>query len=121
LIAASSWFGFGAYVWLLSRVSAARLSSDAFVNPLVAVALGGLFLAEPLTLGLGQAAVLILSGWPCCSCPFGQLLSLGMFRAHDRFQTRSSLQLAASVASGRRARVLGFAGWTEPDDCEAPT
>ncbi|HKU40560.1 MAG TPA: EamA family transporter, partial [Polyangiales bacterium] len=62
LIVFSSWLGFGAYVWLLARVPAAQLSSYAFVNPLVAVLLGHLVLAEPLTCALGQAAIAILLG-----------------------------------------------------------
>lgn len=62
LIVFGSWLGFGSYVWLLQRVSPARLSTYAFVNPIVAVLLGAIVLDEPLTAGLGQAALLILGG-----------------------------------------------------------
>lgn len=62
LIVFGSWLGFGSYIWLLGNVSPAQLSTYAFVNPIVAVALGAVFLDEPVTPGLGIAALLILSG-----------------------------------------------------------
>jgi drug/metabolite transporter (DMT)-like permease len=40
LIAAGSLVGFSAYAWLLSRTSAARVATYAYVNPVVAVFLG---------------------------------------------------------------------------------
>ncbi len=62
LIIFGSWLGFGSYVWLLSHVSPARVSTYAYVNPIVAVMLGAAFLDEPLTAGLVQAGCLILLG-----------------------------------------------------------
>lgn len=62
LIVFGWWLGFGSYVWLLGRVTPAKLSTYANVNPIVAVILGAVFLDEPLTLGLLQATVLILGG-----------------------------------------------------------
>jgi drug/metabolite transporter (DMT)-like permease len=62
LIVFGSWLGFGSYVWLLGRVSPAQLSTYAYVNPIVAVALGATFLGEPVTSGLVQAGLLILGG-----------------------------------------------------------
>ncbi len=52
---------FGAYVWLLERVGATRISSHAYVNPLVAVALGVTVNDEPLHAGVVVAAVLIVA------------------------------------------------------------
>lgn len=62
LIVFGSWLGFGSYVWLLARVSPAQLSTYAYVNPIVAVILGAVFLDEPVTVGLLWAGVLILAG-----------------------------------------------------------
>ncbi len=52
--------GFGSYVFLLKHVSAARASTYAFVNPLVAVLLGSLVAGEALTRRTGLAALLIV-------------------------------------------------------------
>jgi drug/metabolite transporter (DMT)-like permease len=58
---ASSWLAFGylvvvgsavaysAYVWLLARAPISLVTTYAYVNPAVAVALGAVFLSEPLT------------------------------------------------------------------------
>jgi drug/metabolite transporter (DMT)-like permease len=60
LVVFGSLVAFGAYVWLLDRVGAARLSTHAYVNPLVAVVLGSLLNREPVTAGLVGATALIL-------------------------------------------------------------
>ena len=49
LIVAGSLLGFTAYVWLLARMPATRVASHAYVNPLVAVALGYFAAGEVLT------------------------------------------------------------------------
>ena len=41
-----SWVGFSAYIWLLNRVSTTKVSTYAYVNPVVAVFLGWLVLHE---------------------------------------------------------------------------
>lgn len=51
---------FGCYVWLLDTCPAERVATHAYVNPLVAVALGWLVAGEPLTAGVGLAALLIV-------------------------------------------------------------
>lgn len=60
LVVLGSIVAFGAYVWLLARVGPARLSTHAYVNPLVAVVLGVALNAEPVGAGLVAATVLIL-------------------------------------------------------------
>jgi drug/metabolite transporter (DMT)-like permease len=60
LVVFGSLVAFGAYVWLLDRVGAARLSTHAYVNPLVAVVLGSMLNREPVTAGLVGATALIL-------------------------------------------------------------
>lgn len=61
LIVGGSWVGFTAYVWLLGRMPATRVASHAYVNPLVAVALGYLVAGEELTLGMMLAASLVVA------------------------------------------------------------
>ena len=52
--------GYVAYIWLLHHVSATAASTYAFVNPVVAVALGALILGEPLNpLTLVAAALIV--------------------------------------------------------------
>jgi drug/metabolite transporter (DMT)-like permease len=53
--------GLVAYVWLLRQVSAAAVSTYAFVNPMVAVSLGGLVAGEPMGTEVFVAAALIIS------------------------------------------------------------
>jgi drug/metabolite transporter (DMT)-like permease len=49
-----------AYSWLLKHVDAARVSTTAFVNPVIAVVLGWLILSEPISLRTIAAVVLIV-------------------------------------------------------------
>jgi drug/metabolite transporter (DMT)-like permease len=60
LVIFGSLVAFGAYVWLLDRVGAARLSTHAYINPLVAVALGTMLNGEPIAARLVVATALIL-------------------------------------------------------------
>ncbi len=52
---------FGAYMWLLSTVPANQVATYAYVNPVVAVLLGGLFADEPLTPQTLIAAAVIVT------------------------------------------------------------
>lgn len=49
LVIAGSLLGFSAFVWLLGRMPATRVASHAYVNPVVAVALGYFFAGEVVT------------------------------------------------------------------------
>src|SRR3712207_9244118 len=49
LVVAGSLVGFSAYVWLLKTVSASTVSTYAYVNPVIAVALGWAFNDEAIT------------------------------------------------------------------------
>ncbi len=62
LIVAGSLIGFTAYLWLLTQMSATRVASHAYVNPLVAVALGYFVAGEPLTPRMLFAAALVVLG-----------------------------------------------------------
>lgn len=56
-----SMVGFTAYVWLLRVSTPTRVSTYAYVNPLIAVLLGYLFLREPLPAGALVAGLFILA------------------------------------------------------------
>lgn len=49
-----------AYSWLLKHVNASRVSTTAFVNPVIAVVLGWLILSEPISIRTIAAVVLIV-------------------------------------------------------------
>ena len=61
LIVAGSLVAFTAYVWLLARMPAIRVASHAYVNPVVAVAVGYLVAGEPLTPRMILASVLVVA------------------------------------------------------------
>ncbi len=60
LIVAGSLLGFTAYVFLLSATTPARVSTYAFVNPVVAVFLGWAIAGEAVTLRTALSALLIV-------------------------------------------------------------
>jgi drug/metabolite transporter (DMT)-like permease len=62
LVVFGSLIAFSAYVWLLRVSTPARVSTYAYVNPVVAVLLGAAFAGEALTARMIVAAVVIVSG-----------------------------------------------------------
>jgi len=48
LVVCGSWIGYTAYIWLLGHVPTSKVSTYAYVNPVVAVFLGWLVLHEPI-------------------------------------------------------------------------
>jgi drug/metabolite transporter (DMT)-like permease len=60
LIVCGSLLGFSAYVWLLKVSTPARVSTYAYVNPIVAVLLGALLAGEALTPRVALAAAVIV-------------------------------------------------------------
>lgn len=65
LVLVGSVLGYSAYVWLLARAPLSLVTTYAYVNPAVAVALGALFLAEPLTstVLVGGAVIIGAVAW----------------------------------------------------------
>jgi drug/metabolite transporter (DMT)-like permease len=57
LVVLGSLAGFSAYMWLLKVTTPARVSTYAYVNPIVAVLLGWTFAGEMVTLRMGLAAL----------------------------------------------------------------
>jgi drug/metabolite transporter (DMT)-like permease len=62
LVVAGSIFGFTAYIWLLHHVRPALATSYAYVNPVIAVAIGALLLDEKFNSNAIGAMLLILFG-----------------------------------------------------------
>jgi drug/metabolite transporter (DMT)-like permease len=62
LVLAGSLIGFTAYVYLLDKVSAAKASTYAYVNPIIAVLLGWAFANESISMRTIVAAAVILAG-----------------------------------------------------------
>lgn len=60
LIVFGSLLGFTAFVWLLAHMPATRVASHAYVNPIVAVALGYFFAAEQVTARTAAGTALVL-------------------------------------------------------------
>ena len=65
LIVFGSLIGFTAYVWLLGVASPAAVSTYAFVNPVVAMLLGAVFLHETITARMLVASAVTLVGVGC--------------------------------------------------------
>jgi drug/metabolite transporter (DMT)-like permease len=61
LIVAGSLLGFTAYMWLLARMPASRVASHAYVNPLVAVALGYFVAGEVLSVRMILATAIVVA------------------------------------------------------------
>jgi drug/metabolite transporter (DMT)-like permease len=60
LITFGSLIGFTSYIWLLDKVSPARLGTYAYVHPVVAVLLGWAIAGESLSIRTGVAAVIVI-------------------------------------------------------------
>jgi drug/metabolite transporter (DMT)-like permease len=60
LITFGSLLGFTSYIWLLDKVSPARLGTYAYVNPIVAVLLGWAVAGERLSIRTGIAAAIVI-------------------------------------------------------------
>ena len=60
LISFGSLLGFTSYIWLLDKVSPARLGTYAYVNPIVAVILGWAIAGEKLSMRTGIAAAIVI-------------------------------------------------------------
>jgi drug/metabolite transporter (DMT)-like permease len=106
LVVFGSLVAFGAYVWLLDRVGAARLSTHAYVNPLVAVVLGSMLNREPVTAGLVGATALILGSVVLLLRPRAPAPQrAGRRRLSDTLHRRHREARRVLVLPERRARV----------------
>jgi drug/metabolite transporter (DMT)-like permease len=62
LLVFGSWVAFSAYVWLLKASTPARVSTYAYVNPIIAVFLGWLVLGEAVTSRIFAGALVVVAG-----------------------------------------------------------
>ena len=69
LIVFGSWIAYSAYVWLLHNTTPARLSTYAYVNPIIAVFLGWVLLNEKVNSGMLWAAAIIVLGVATITVP----------------------------------------------------
>jgi drug/metabolite transporter (DMT)-like permease len=62
LVVFGSWLAFTAFAWLLQNAPLSKVSTYAYVNPVVAIALGWLVLDEAITpITLAAAAIIVVS------------------------------------------------------------
>ena len=61
LVVFGSLIGFTAYIWLLANVPLGTVSTYAYVNPVVAIALGVVFLDEVVTWRIAVGALVVLA------------------------------------------------------------
>jgi drug/metabolite transporter (DMT)-like permease len=62
LVVFGSWVAFTAYSWLLQNAPLSKVATYAYVNPVVAIALGALILGEAITpLTVLAAAIVVVS------------------------------------------------------------
>jgi drug/metabolite transporter (DMT)-like permease len=60
LVLCGSFLAFSAYIWLLQSAATSLAATYAYVNPLVAVCLGWLILAEPVTVPILVGGVIVV-------------------------------------------------------------
>ncbi len=79
LIVFGSWIGFSAYIWLLNNTTPTRVSTYAYVNPVIAVFLGWALLGETVTTHMFWGALVVLLGVIIITLP-GALMVNGWAR-----------------------------------------
>ena len=95
LITFGSLLGYSAYVWLLANAPIAKVSTYAYVNPVIAIALGVIVLDESITLRIVFGALLILAAVAIV------------------LQRESALQAGEVIGANRDPRELPAAGRSE--------
>jgi len=61
LVVCGSWIGYTAYIWLLGHVPTSKVSTYAYVNPVVAVFLGWLVLREPIDAYIVSGSAVVIA------------------------------------------------------------
>jgi len=92
LIVFGSWIGFSAYVWLLQASTPARVSTYAYVNPVIAVLLGWALLGERVNSGTLYGAAIILLGVAVITLPPGSFSSTVRRGAQEARRWASALR-----------------------------
>jgi drug/metabolite transporter (DMT)-like permease len=94
LVTIGSLLAFTAYVWLLRHAPISQVSTYAYVNPVVAIALGALLVGEDVTLLVLAGAAVIVG-------------SVAVTVREERFRPRAPRALAAHVEGATGARSTG--------------
>ncbi len=97
LIVFGSMLAFTTYAWLLRNAPLSLVGTYAYVNPVVAVALGTIFLAEPISLRTIIASVIILAAVAIIVTARGRLAS------NERATARSAAEAASAIGSAATA------------------
>jgi drug/metabolite transporter (DMT)-like permease len=92
LIVAGSLLAFTAYVWLLGRMAATKVASYAYVNPVIALAIGYWFGGEPFTARTLFGAILVLTS---------VVLLLGKFQRSSAKISNSTIPPIAAAGCDR--------------------
>jgi drug/metabolite transporter (DMT)-like permease len=87
LVVCGSWIGYTAYIWLLEHVPTSKVSTYAYVNPVVAVFLGWLVLHERVDRFIAMGSVIVV-------------LSVILVTSAKVRETKVSAELPAVEASG---------------------
>ena len=72
LVVFGSWIAFSAYVWLLQASTPSRVSTYAYVNPVIAVFLGWALLGEVVTSKMFLGMLVVVAGVVIITLPQGQ-------------------------------------------------
>ncbi|HTD66199.1 MAG TPA: EamA family transporter [Candidatus Limnocylindria bacterium] len=83
LIVFGSWIGFSAYIWLLKASTPSRVSTYAYVNPVIAVFLGWALLGESINAHMIWGALVILAGVIIITVP-GAMIANGWMRVRQQ-------------------------------------
>jgi drug/metabolite transporter (DMT)-like permease len=94
LVVFGSIIGYSAYTWLLQNAPVSKVATYAYVNPVVAIALGFLILAEPVTPAIAIGGALIVASVA--------LVISTESRSARRATARSGSTTAGAVASRSR-------------------
>jgi drug/metabolite transporter (DMT)-like permease len=101
LIVAGSLVGFVAYIYALTHLSPSFVSLYAYVNPVVAVALGTLVLGEPFGWRLTLAIAIILSGMAIVTTKRSKAAPSTTSASSDKTATSEKVESATSVSVER--------------------
>jgi drug/metabolite transporter (DMT)-like permease len=121
LVVFGSLLAYTAYVWLLKSAPLSLVTTYAFVNPLVAILLGSVFLSEPFTARTLLATALIVAGVALIVIRRGVRGSATVAVGGEGEEQRSSV-LKERVAGEERAAAPASDGATpgrrhEPAEC----
>ncbi len=108
LIVFGSLCGFTAYIWLLQNVSAAKVGTYAYVNPIIALAIGVMFNGEQFTPTQAAACALILAG----------VIVITLFRSQSGARQSTARPLAPSAVDGTASADTAPAVTTSPEAIE---